>query len=80
MTIRKNFLLNDDIAEHLETIAQRENTTQTNVIKNMIEERYEKYSAEEKLEALDKITGCMNGLIGDNVSIQSIKMEMGSKI
>lgn len=38
MTVRKNFLLNDEIAKHLELIAKKENTTQTNVIKNMIEE------------------------------------------
>lgn len=80
MTIRKNFLLDEEIARHLEEIAQKENTTQTNVIKNMIEEKYEKYSVEEKLEAFYSFVGSMNGLIDDDVSIQSIKMEMGSKI
>lgn len=55
MTIRKNFLLDDEIARHLEEIAKKENTTQTNVIKNMIEQRYEKYSVEEKLEAFNRI-------------------------
>lgn len=80
MTVRKNFLLDDEIARHLEEIAKKENTTQTNVIKNMIEEKYEEYSVQEKLEAFNRIKGCMNGLIGDDVSIQSIKMEMGSKI
>jgi len=80
MTVRKNFLLDDEIAKHLEEIAKKENTTQTNVIKNMIEERYQEYSREEKLAAFYKIKGCMNGLIGSDVSVQSIKMEMGSKI
>ena len=80
MTVRKNFLLDEEIAKHLEEIAKRENTTQTDVIKNMIEEKYEEYSVQEKLEALDRIVGCMNGMIGDGVSIQSIKAEMGSKI
>lgn len=55
MTIRKNFLLDDEIARHLEEIAKKENTTQTNVIKNMIEQRYEEYSVEEKLEAFSRI-------------------------
>lgn len=55
MTIRKNFLLDEEIAKHLEEIAKKENTTQTNVIKNMIEERYEEYSVQEKLEAFDSI-------------------------
>ena len=80
MTVRKNFLLDDEIAKHLEEIAKKENTTQTQVVKNMIEEKYEKYSVEEKLEAFHRFAGSMNGLIGDDVSIQSIKMEMGSKI
>ncbi len=55
MTIRKNFLLDDEIAEHLEKIAKKDNITQTQVIRNMIEEKYEKYSIEEKLEALERI-------------------------
>jgi len=80
MTIRKNFLLDEEVAKHLEELAKKENTTQTNIIKNMIEEKYEEYSVEEKLEALARITGCMNGMIGDDVSIQSIKAEMGSLI
>jgi len=80
MTIRKNFLFDDEIVRHLEELAKIENTTQTNIIKNMIEEKYEEYSIAEKLEALHSFAGTMNGLIGDNISIQSIKMEMGSKI
>lgn len=80
MTIRKNFLLDAKIAEHLEKIAKIESTTQTNVTRNMIEEKYEEISIQEKLVIIDKLAGSMNGLIGDDVSIQSIKMEMGSKI
>ena len=80
MTIRKNFLFDAKIAEHLETIALKENTTQTEVVRNMIEEKYEEISVQEKLVIIDKLAGSMNGLIGDDVSIQSIKMEMGSKI
>ena len=80
MTIRKNFLFDDEVVQHLKKIAQNENITQTRAIQNMIEEKYQEISVKEKLEALDSITGWMNGLIGDKVSIQSIKMEMGSKI
>lgn len=79
MTIRKNFLLDDEIAKHLEEIAKKENTTQTNVIKNMIEEKYQKYSVQEKLEAFYSIKGMTPGsLVGK--SIQSLKADMGSKI
>lgn len=55
MTIRKNFLLDDEIAKHLEALAKKENTTQTNIIKNMIQEKYEKISVQAKLDALDEI-------------------------
>lgn len=79
MTVRKNFLLDDEIARHLEEIAKKENTTQTNVIKNMIEEKYQKFSKQEKLEAFYSIKGMPSGsLVGK--SIQSIKAEMASKI
>jgi len=79
MTIRKNFLLDDEIAKHLEELAKKENTTQTNIVKNMIEEKYERYSIKEKLEALDRISGSCNGLFVGK-SIQSIKAEMGAEI
>jgi len=49
MTVRKNFLLDEEIAQHLEEIAKKENTTQTNVIKNMIEEKYEIYSVKAEM-------------------------------
>lgn len=80
MTVRKNFLFDEDIAEHLKKIAKKANITQTQVVKNLIEAEYEEYSVNEKLEALYSFAGTMNGLIGDDVSTQSIKMEMGSKI
>ena len=55
MAIRKNFLLDDEIVEHLKKIAQNENTTQTGVIKNLIEEKYKEISTKEKLEAFHNI-------------------------
>ena len=79
MTVRKNFLLDEDIAKHLEDIAKKENLTQTNVIKNMIEEKYEKYSREEKLEAFKSMTLFPAGsLVGK--TYKSIKEEMASRI
>ncbi len=75
MTVRKNFLLDEETAEHLKKIASKENTTQTQVIKNMIEEKYSEISVEEKLEALASIVGTSNGLYFGK-SIQSIKADM----
>ena len=79
MTIRKNFLLDEEIAKHLEELAKKENTTQTNVIKNMIEEKYQEISIQEKLEAFRSIVMMTPGSLVDK-SIQSIKTEMGSLV
>lgn len=79
MTVRKNFLFDEEIAQHLEEIAKKENTTQTDVVKNLIEEKYQEYSIEEKLEAFRSIVPMPPGsLVGK--SIQSIKVAMGNEI
>ena len=75
MTVRKNFLLDEEIAEHLEKIAKEANTTQTQVIKNMIEEKYQEVSKKERLEAFYSIVGSSNGMYTGK-SIQSIKASM----
>ncbi len=75
MTIRKNFLLDDEIVEHLKEIAKANNVTQTQAIRNMIEEQYQEIATKEKLEALQRIAGSSTGLFRGK-SIQSIKAMM----
>ena len=75
MTVRKNFLFDEDIAQHLKEIAKRENVTQTQVVKDLIENKYEEISVEEKLEALYAFAGSGTGLYGD-LTIQEIKANM----
>lgn len=72
MTIRKNFLLNEETVKHLEILAKQSNLTQTQVIRNLIEEQYEKIAVQEKLEALKKFAGSGTGLFKDS-TIQTIK-------
>ncbi|MDQ1340550.1 MAG: hypothetical protein QG567_1707 [Campylobacterota bacterium] len=79
MTIRKNFLLDEEIVKHLQEIAKRQSTTQTDVIKNIIEEKYKEISMQEKIEAFDSMTLFPSGALADK-SIQSIKAEMAAKI
>lgn len=79
MTVRKNFLFNEDVAQHLKDMAQKANLAQTQVVKDLIEDKYEEYSIKEKLEALDRIAGSCNGLFIAK-SIQSIKADMGAEI
>ena len=75
MTVRKNFLFDEDIAQHLKEIAKRENVTQTQIVKDLIENKYEEISVEEKLEALYAFAGSGTGLYGD-LTIQEIKANM----
>ena len=75
MTIRKNFIFDEEIAQHLKEIADRENTTQTQVVKDLIEDKYNEISVEEKLEALYAFAGSGTGLYGD-LTIQEIKANM----
>jgi predicted transcriptional regulator len=75
MTIRKNFLLDEEIVEHLKEIAKANNTTQTQVIRNMIEEQYQEIAVKEKLEAINSFAGSGNGLYGE-LTIQEIKAQM----
>lgn len=75
VTIRKNFLLDEEIAEHLKKLAENNNMTQTQIIKNLIEEKYQEIAVQEKLEALTRFVGSGTGLF-EGKTIQSIKAEM----
>ena len=57
MTVRKNFLLDEEIAEHLAKIAQLENVSQTQVIKEMIEQRFKEIEKVEKISKLKRLKG-----------------------
>lgn len=65
MTIRKNFLFEQKIAEQLEEIAKAEGKTQTQIAQEAIEERYKQIKMKKKLEALERLAGFLTGKIGD---------------
>ena len=69
MTIRKNFLFDQEVAIHLEEIAKVEGKTQTQITQEAIEERYKKIKAKKKLEALERLAGSLTGKIG-NIDIE----------
>jgi len=75
MTVRKNFLLDEKVVEHLKKIAEKNQTTQTQVVWDMIEDKDEEISVEEKLEALKGFVGSGTGLFGE-LTIQEIKASM----
>ena len=78
MTIRKNFVFDDKVAKHLETLAKEQGTTQTAIVSNLIEEQMKERLIQEKLEALEQFAGSMNlGKYNDTPkAIQAIKADM----
>ena len=61
MTIRKNFLLEEEIVEQLKKLAISSNLTQTQVIRNLIEKEYQQSAIKERLEALYNFAGSGTG-------------------
>jgi hypothetical protein len=74
MTIRKNFLFDEEIAKHLEEIAKIEGKTQTQAIQEAVEEKYKQISIKKKLAALDEIQDSFHGLLTD-VDAKSARIE-----
>jgi len=74
MTVRKNFLFDDEVAKHLEEIARIEGKTQTQIAQEAIEERYKKINAQKKLEILDEIADSFHGLL-TNVDGKATRIE-----
>jgi hypothetical protein len=72
VTVRKNFILDKNIALYLEELAKDENKSMTSLIQEMIEERYQIIRIKKRLVALEKIDNLAHGLL-TNLSIQSIK-------
>ena len=65
MTIRKNFLFDEEIAKHLEEIAKLKGQTQTQTVQEFIQNEYKKISAKKKLAILDEMAGSLTGKIGN---------------
>lgn len=74
VSVRKNFLFDENIAQYLEEIAKDTQKSMTAIIQEMIEERYDSIRVKKRMKALDAMVGSANGLL-TNKSIQSIKAE-----
>ncbi len=72
--IRKNFILEENVAKHLEEISQVAEQSMTYIIQDMIEERYKKIKVAKRLKALSRIKSAASGLLTDK-TVQSIKAE-----
>jgi len=78
MTIRKNFLFEQEVAKHLEELAKAEGKTQTQIVQEMTEERYRQILKKKKLNALEKLKNSPAANIGD-IDIRQIRMEKALK-
>jgi len=74
VTIRKNFLFEQKVAEHLAEIAKLEGKTQTQIAQEAIEERYKQISIKKKLAILDEINDSFHGLL-TNVDARASRIE-----
>ena len=74
--IRKNFVFKKEVADHLKEIAQKEGKSMTVIVQDLIEQKYQEVSKEEKLKALYEFAGSGTGLFGD-LRMQDIKVMIG---
>jgi len=73
MSVRKNFTMPEHIAADLEYLANKLGKKQSQVIQDLIEEKVSEYNVDEKLEALENISGMFTGMFPEHVDIQWIK-------
>ena len=78
MTIRKNFLFEQEVAKHLEELAKAEGKTQTQIVQEMTEERYKQIRKKKKLDALEKLKNSPSANIGD-IDIRQIHIDKALK-
>ena len=74
MTIRKNFIFDEETARDIEDIAKEDNITQTEVMKKAIKLLKQEKKRKKRLEALDKLAGSLTGKIG-NIDVKEAKAQ-----
>jgi len=72
MTLKRKFVFEHIVAHHLEELSTIENKSMNALIRDMIEERYEKLKKQKRLDSFYSGVGLSTGLIGDT-SVQEIK-------
>ncbi len=72
MILKRNFLFEHTVAHHLDELSIIENKSMNALMRDMIEERYEKLKKQKRLDNFYNGLGLSTGLIGDT-SIQDIK-------
>lgn len=73
--VRKNFLFDAKVAQHLEELAASMGKSLTKTVQELVEERYKEIEKQRKIEAAMEIAGSSTGVFGD-LTIQDIKSSM----
>jgi len=65
MTVRKNFNFDEETARRLEELAKMQGKTQTEVVKEAVDEVYKHIERERKLALLEEVHDAFHGLLTD---------------
>ena len=78
--VRKNFVFKKEVAEHLEAISKKDGKSMTMVVQELIENKYQEISIDEKLEALHSFASSMKNIPTElqGMSLQDIKAHRGN--
>ncbi len=79
MTVRKNFVFDEETAHTLEEIAKEEGITQTEAVKRAIEELQEKHKRKKRLEALERLAGSVPPGSLVDVDVRQVRVEKALK-
>ena len=74
MTIRKNFLFEEKMADALEKMAKEEGKTQTQITQEALEIYMREKKRAKRLEALEALKGSLSGMIGD-IDLKEVRLE-----
>jgi len=74
MTIRKNFLFEQKMADALEKMAKEEGKTQTQITQEALEIYMSEKKREKRLKALEQLKGCATGMLGD-IDLKEVRLE-----
>jgi len=74
MTVRKNFIFDEETAKQLEELAKEEGKTQTQITQEALEMYIKEKKKEKKLQALERLKGSLTGKIGD-FDLKEVRIE-----
>ena len=79
--VRKNFVFKKEVAEHLEAISKKDGKSMTMVVQELIENKYQEISLDEKLDALNSFAKFMKNIPKElqGKSIQEVKAHRGNQ-